>query len=424
MTSFSDGIKKFDDFYNDLKRPTISKFAHNNKINDAKNYLIDHYSNMNPEISFVDSSGQIYDCIPFEQQAGLRGVADKSVPIAPDLPTVDGEQHSKESKSNATQELGEKNKDKFNNQMLAPAGTIPIRRITLDEIMRYKSLDDFISGGKNKPLVGYDTNNNGGYHRYATALAIVENYGMSIKASVNKNQVIYNGSTNNSPSQIFSLQQLWVTNSDNVALATQTVEVIICVNPEVFPDVYDPVLAVYSTNNGYNLNSGGWNLNGGYFVQTNPNWILGGKIFPFCVNGGNQYYLSMAAHFDVAGAKWWVYFGGDTSTDAIGYYPVSHFSGVTSAGLASRASRLDWGGETVTTSAEPAVFPSMGSGNYANTGWRQSAYMRDIKYYPITGGASMVTTGGLFYKNGYTSTSQRYSAPWNETLWYGGPGGS
>ncbi|KPG60481.1 neprosin family prolyl endopeptidase, partial [Mycobacteroides immunogenum] len=79
-------------------------------------------------------------------------------------------------------------------------------------------------------------------------------------------------------------------------------------------------------------------------------------------------------------------------------------------------------GETVGTTS----FPAMGSGAFANQGWQHAAYQRQIGYWPPQGGAMINAnlTPSQGWPAWYTAQVNLYAAPWSETLWFGGPGGS
>jgi hypothetical protein len=153
---------------------------------------------------------------------------------------------------------------------------------------------------------------------------------------------------------------------------------------------------------------------------------------------GAQHYLAMGALRDAEG-RWWVYVGGKGSANALGYYPANWWP--TGAAIRTAASRCEWGGENSFDALDDGTVnqPWIGSGRYADKGWRKSAYVRDIHYYtgptsmvippqPSNSGTASATTPGQFhqkaiYQNeGFTTQVNGYASPWKLTLWYGGPG--
>jgi hypothetical protein len=135
------------------------------------------------------------------------------------------------------------------------------------------------------------------------------------------------------------------------------------------------------------------------------------------VSGGPQYTIELA--YWLTGGRWWLYYNGTQGSNVIGYYPTTLYG---SGALSAHASEIDYGGETVGTTS----FPSMGSGAFANQGWQHAAYQRTIGYWPPQGGAMINAnlTPSQAWPSCYTAQVTLYAAPWSETLWYGGPGGS
>jgi len=100
---------------------------------------------VNAPHSFVDSNGQIFDCIPIEQQPAVR---DSTVGVAPipDPPEElsSGAPRDAQAISIAGQ-LRSDRVDKYGHSMSCPPGTIAVRRITLDELTKWETLDQFFS---------------------------------------------------------------------------------------------------------------------------------------------------------------------------------------------------------------------------------------------------------------------------------------
>jgi hypothetical protein len=151
------------------------------------------------------------------------------------------------------------------------------------------------------------------------------------------------------------------------------------------------------------------------FVQTNNSWTIGGTIAPVSVTNGQQYEIELA--FYLYQGNWWLYAGGTSSSNAIGYYPTSIYN---NGAMESKASEIDYGGEVVGTTS----WPPMGSGAFAGQGWQKAAYQRDIYYFPTAGGASSANLTASQTSPCFTATVIDYNPPWNETVWFGGPGGT
>jgi Neprosin activation peptide len=103
-----------------------------------RDHILDLYKGLKVTHSYVNSDGQYIDCVPIDQQPSLRrpdGTFEKvaspptpiplplgaPAPIPPSAPTT----------------------DVFGNLQQCPVGTIPMRRITLEEMTRFHTLEDF-----------------------------------------------------------------------------------------------------------------------------------------------------------------------------------------------------------------------------------------------------------------------------------------
>jgi hypothetical protein len=355
-----------------------------------------------------------------EQQPSLKG-AHAPIPKAPDLPpaapAAAGATAYDQKDQPVPAQLGPDKHDKYGNVMQCPAGTIPVRRVTLDDMSRFENLRGFLrktpTGGAEPPRAEAPrapntpvlTGQVAATHRWAHAFQNVSNVGGHSFLNLWKPAIGAN--------QIFSLSQHWYTGGSGNGL--QTAEV----GWQVYPQFYgnsNPVFFIYWTADGYN-NTGCYNLTCSAFVQTNNSWAIGGAIpQPYSTLNGAQYSLEVS--FYLSGGRWWLYVKGTQSANAIGYYPVSIYN---NGAMAGHASGIDYGGETVGTTS----FPPMGSGQFANQGFGKAAYQRQIYYFPTAGGSAWANlTASQSWPNCYTAQVNNYGSPWNESLWFGGPGGN
>jgi hypothetical protein len=186
----------------------------------------------------------------------------------------------------------------------------------------------------------------------------------------------------------------------------------------VFPQKYQtikPVLFIYWTADGYNQ-TGAYNLESPAFVQTNNSWTLGGELNTISTDGGPQFELEIA--WQLVAGNWWLYLNGTSSSNAVGYYPVSIFGG---GQMSSCATDIDYGGETV----NQTVWPPMGSGAFANLGYQHAAYQRDIYFFDTTGNALQAAlTPEQPSPSCYTIDLRTGPDPWDVYFFFGGPGGT
>jgi len=391
-----------------------TKVAHEDALAEMKAHILKLYDKTEAPHSFMDDSGAIYDCIPIEQQPALKG-SHGSVPKAPDAPpalsdapnAVGGPQEERNDRLIASP-LGPDNKDRHGNAMHCPPGTIPMRRVTLEDLSRFPTLKDFFRKGPRgagRPPRAIEPPTVPATHRWAHAYQNVSNGGGHSYLNLWDPPIGAN--------QIFSLSQHWYVGGSGAKL--QTLE---C-GWQVYPAFYHDTKAhlfTYWTADDYNT-TGCYNLTCSAFVQTSSSFAPGMALNSVSVVGGAQYTMELA--YWHTGGRWWLYYNGTAGSNAIGYYPDSIYKG---GALAGNASEIDYGGETVGTTS----FPPMGSGHFAKDGWQKAAYQRTIGYYPPAGG-SMVNgklTPSQSWPACYTAQVTMFASPWFETLWFGGPGGS
>jgi hypothetical protein len=413
MSSENNKIKTFSEFIDSVHSARHEQYvakrgsqvANELEFTKMKEHLAKLYQGVEVLHSFSDENGSIFDCVPIEKQPGLKG----SIPKAPDLPGVKGKTGPTENMiaNHVEAQLSTTRKDKFGNVMSCPAGTIPLRRITLDELTRFGTLRQFFQkspvGSGRPPNMASPSDATAATHRWAHAYENVDNIGGHSFLNVWDPSIVGD--------QIFSLSQHWYVGGSGSNL--QTAEV----GWQVYPGKYGsalPVFFIYWTADAYNQ-TGCYNLDCSAFIQTNNSWTIGGTISPVSVTNGTQYEIEVAFYLDQG--KWWLYVGGTSSTNAIGYYPTSLYN---NGAMASKASEIDYGGEVVGTTS----WPPMGSGAFANQGWQKAAYQRDIYYFVTTGGSNFANLTPNQTSSCFTATVNDYNPPWNETAWFGGPGGS
>lgn len=396
-----------------------TRVAHEEAFSEMKSHILGLYEGVDAPHSFVDDSGAIFDCIPIEQQPALRGSKEK-LPAPPDLPPLESDSYlppdaaarstGEEERADTTvgSPLAPGRKDWHGNVMHCPEGTIPMRRVTLETLTGFETLQDFKRKGPGvagRPPRASEPATVPATHRWAHAYQNVDNGGGHSFLNMWRPAIGAN--------QIFSLSQHWYVGGSGANL--QTIECGWQVYPALYHDA-EPHLFTYWTADGYH-NTGCYNLSCSAFVQLGSSFAPGMRVGPTSVYGGPQYVMELA--YWLTGGRWWLYYNGTSGANAIGYYPTSLYQG---GALASHATEIDYGGETVGTTS----FPPMGSGQFANQRWQKAAYQRTIGYWPPAGGAMINAnlTPSQGWPSCYTAEVVMYGAPWYESLWYGGPGGN
>ena len=449
-------------------RTPDSRVAHTAAFEEMRTHLVEHYTGIEAQHSFVDENDSVFDCIPVEQQPALRGSPDP-LPKAPDLtrPTREGDPR----RVPHVQPLHQGRRDRHGNTMFAPEGTIPMRRLTMGNLARFTTLRQFFQkspfgairparaaarrGDRNSSvgtagvaanlsgadlrgadlrganlsgalLAGADLRGadlretNLGFgkferapteqpavdlsqHLWAHAAQTVNNVGGHSYLNIWKPSIGAN--------HVFSLSQHWYVGGGDGGL--QTAET----GWQVYPQMYgntNPVFFIYWTADDYGT-TGSYNLTNGAFVQTSNKWAVGGALSSFSTPDGEQQEIELAYHF--AEGRWWLYVGGEGSDNALGYYPASQYE--TGPLASGQATEIDYGGEVVGSGS----WPPMGSGSFADTGYRHAAYQRDIRYYTSNGSVIADLIGAASVPQWYSEVVSRQPPPWNETLFFGGPGG-
>jgi hypothetical protein len=413
---------------------------------EMKQHILSTYQDVKVSHSYALGS-QTFDCVPVEQQPavrkqGLRSIA--AVPPALALPSAApaGEQRPVGQTTGEAVQPQVAGTDAFGNTQTCEEQTIPMRRITLDELTRFKDLDEFFSKGPDgagrapvAPAASLETASTfrsargrgtgsgtdtdippaADIHKHAFTYQYVNNLGGNSVLNL-WSPYVY------TPwSEIFSLSQVWYLGTGGGTL--QSVEA----GWQNYPAKYgseNAALFVYSTRDNYRKPAAGeapvgcYNLDCGIFVQVNHTWALGSAIGTYSSFGGTQYELPI---------QWWLYAGNwwlNVNGTWIGYYPGSFYRG---GQLSRNANLIEFGGETVSDGAPGYYYyPPMGSGNYANAWWQQAAYQKNIYYYDtantsqwanltaVTEAASCYTTAGPYSAG---------SAPWGVYFFFGGPGG-
>lgn len=326
------------------------------------------------------------------------------------MPAFDGEKVGNDSEGLEVQ-LAKGSKDRFGKDMFCPDGTIPMRRVTLDDVTRFPKLADFFqkheTGGRPpfKPQGALKPQGGPVFpetHRYAHAFQDVDNFGGSSWLNLWRPIPTFNQ---------FSLSQQWYTGGDPV----QTVEGGWQVYPALYGNTY-PCLFVFWTADGYN-NTGAYNLTKPGFIQVTNAFILGAPWNRWSTGNSTQWGFQMTWYRDPANGNWWLFLRGAGKTVPVGYYPRALYG---NGQMSKYATRIDFGGEVTGQTASG----QMGSGAFAQAGWRQAAFQKDIYFFPASGKAAWANlypreTNPAYYKidvrNGRST--------WGTYFYFGGPGG-
>jgi hypothetical protein len=372
---------------------------------DMRQHLLTLYAGVEVSHSYLHE-GDVYDCVPLMQQPSVRLLGITEI-AAPPPPLVEHADAAAGGPVAVKQMADDEAVDRFGNSTHCEEGTIPMRRITLEEMTRFESLKAFLSkspgeAGPPRPDTADPCTGNCP-HKYSFTFQNVTNVGGNSKLNV------WSPNVNTKIGEIFSLSQQWYVGGSGSK--TQTVEV----GWQNYPAKYgsnSSHLFIFHTPDDYQ--TGCYNLDCAGFVQTNGSVHLGGGFSNYSHTNSTQYEITITVL--LYKGNWWMYYGGA----AFGYYPGSLYHG---GQLTKAATLVEYGTESVQSGG---TWPGEGSGAWSSEGWEKAAYQRDVFHYTSPTAAFWDSlTRDIPSPSCYTITGPSFSssAGWGEYFYEGGPGG-
>jgi hypothetical protein len=317
---------------------------------------------------FTTALGDGVDCVPFQKQPGYAQVG--SVSGAPPVLAA----QSLGFHAAAVAGFGD-GADASGNVRACPPGAVPIRRLTIAELARFATLEDFLAKTPSRAIapngsavVGPDA----AIHEHAVYQSSVANWG---------GQTTINLWTPAVDSQTFSLSQLWVVRGTDANL--QSVEAGYTADRFRHADDADSRLFIYSTTDNYVNASptGCYDLTCKAFVQLpDTHVLLGGKFDKSSIFDGEQREFTLRWQFCPATEcqaweGWWLRYDGGATSEWVGFYPRARYSG---SGLHDQGGSIDFGGEVAFFSGGSHPMTDMGSGQIGSAGFGRAAYHTNL----------------------------------------------
>jgi hypothetical protein len=423
-------------------RPGV-KVADEAAFNEMKTHLQHLYKNVKATHSYLSHGDQHVDVIPIDQQPSLQHPLLKNHKVQHGLPTLPGLPKVADDKQHPTVSLLTRhtaNKDAHGHDTVIPPGHIPMRRITLAEMTKHRTLKDYLNRnhaplsanalvkktGAKPEFMGSD----GYVHRHAEVGQSVNCVGGSSWINVWAPKPAAHN---------FSLSQQWYmggTNSPGDPF--QTVEG----GWQVDPDVYGhnlPVPFTYWTADGY-TKTGGYDVAGG-FVQLNNYYVLGLPFLPksdkliqqplllTSSKGGAQYGFQMTwVRIDAWPVRGWFLLFSEWGLDpeVIGYYPLELFG---NGQMSKNATAVAFGGEVTgqPDSLGRVTTGQMGSGAPAKAGWQQAAFHKNVQFLSTSKHWSPASLSSFDVDTNRSYTvdiHNRTGGAWGTYFFFGGPGGT
>ncbi|KAJ0232390.1 AslB [Hirschfeldia incana] len=258
-----------------------------------------------------------------------------------------------------------------------PVGTIPVRRVNREDIMRASSPSHF----------GRKT-----HHRYNfldNALQHKANFNLTAE------RIREPGSNNRSEAMIVALGfnylgaqsdiNIWnppgvragdyssaqISLIGGISNSFENIEAGWMVNPSVFGDSRTRLFASW-TKDAY-TSTGCINLLCSGFVQTTTKFALGAAIEPVSIARGDQFVIAVSMYLDPNSGNWWLTCG----NNVMGYWPGTLFNG-----LKHSATAVQWGGEVYSPNGimkKPHTKTPMGSGNWASSLWKRACFHTNLR---------------------------------------------
>ncbi|XP_075503345.1 protein neprosin-like [Primulina tabacum] len=283
-----------------------------------------------------------------------------------------------------------------------PEGSIPIRRTTEKDVLRASSIRRFgkkIARGVRRDTMSSD-------HEHAVAFVNGEEY-YGAKASLNV------WAPRVTDEYEFSLSQLWLI-SGSFGHDLNTIEAGWQVSPELFGDNY-PRFFTYWTTDAYQ-ETGCYNLLCSGFVQINNKIAIGAAISPRSSYSSRQFDIGIMIWKDPKHGHWWLELAPGL---LVGYWPSFMFSH-----LQRHASMVQFGGEIVNTrSMGSHTSTQMGSGHFADEGFKKASYFRNLQVVDWDNNLIPLSNLHLLadHPNCYNIKAGKNSV-WGNYFYYGGPG--
>ncbi|XVF06472.1 hypothetical protein REPUB_Repub06bG0051100 [Reevesia pubescens] len=377
-----------------------------------------HLENINkPALMTIESpDGDIIDCVHKRKQPALDHPLLKNHKIQrvpPEMPKVKmlKEDEARDRRSNEAAVKGAWQMW-HKNGTRCPKGTVPIRRSTMQDVLRAKSLFDF--GKKQRGFINPTrhadapdvVSGNGHEHAIAYTGTSQEVYGA--RATIN----VWDPTIQEVNE--FSLSQIWILSGSFDGSDLNSIEAGWQVSPELYGDS-SPRLFTYWTADSYQA-TGCYNLLCAGFVQTNSRIAIGAAISPVSQYAANQYDITILIWKDPKLGNWWMGFGDNT---LVGYWPAELFTH-----LADHATMVEWGGEVVNSRANGKhTSTQMGSGHFADDGFGKSSYFRNLEVVDIDNSLSSVHDISTLAENtNCYNIKSYYNNEWGTYFYYGGPG--
>ncbi|KAL4301702.1 hypothetical protein GQ457_10G017700 [Hibiscus cannabinus] len=353
-----------------------------------------------PAVKTIQSEdGDIIDCVDIYKQPAFDNPALKNHVIQM-KPNFDYKEETPSTKSMLSKLVVSQT---WQSSGSCPEGTVPIRRIRREDLLRADSIDGF--GRKPQEIISKSstTNQKGSrfpfFSRTKRVVPTRTNESAAFIVTLGSNFIGAKGDINvwnprlSSPTQEFTTAQIWVKSSP--------------------AQVFESLESGWAANS--SIYSGCFDHNCDGFVQTNSQIALGAAIRQMSRQLGAQYHITIGIYKDPKTNNWWLKYGRNTP---IGYWPATLFSS-----LQFSSTLVEWGGRVYSSNVKKPhdhTQAQMGSGQFASASYGKACFIRNIaivdfsmalKYPPWVG-------AGADEMNCYSAFNDKKT----NIFYFGGPG--
>ncbi|KAK0571332.1 hypothetical protein LWI29_014307 [Acer saccharum] len=292
--------------------------------------------------SIKSEDGDIIDCVDINKQPASDHPALRNHKIQM-MPSFDQPTEKIDTRNESSQPVIQQIWQKSGS---CPEGTVPIRRIRKQDLLRAASLEQFGTKSPNIPSAAsnktdlINTISPPSINNTKLQIASSINRSSAILVTVGYNYIGAQGDINvwnptvDLPDD-YTTGQIWLKAGpgDNF----ESVEAGWVVNPKLYGD-HATRLFAYWTKDAYKT-TGCFDITCAGFVQTNPKLALGVGLDLLSSSGGPQYYIPIGMYLDPNTGNWWLKVGPKYEV-VVGYWPKELFGY-----LSHSATMVEWGGE-------------------------------------------------------------------------------
>jgi hypothetical protein len=429
-----------------------------------KKFLLDRYAGVRCEHTFIDSSGNHVDCIPFEQQQTLRTArkAGHQPPAkAPDPsplqePPLAASMNHPPIPTPFVPPLRRGLTDPYGNRVGCPEGSVSLHRVTLSQMVALGTFERFF---EKQPGRGFPPDTRGARKgakgakgakgkakppaRTAAKKKTTSRKPVPPQAGVGQEihgHIVwqdtrggpYYGCSHGlsiwarDPSPgIFNLSQLWMLG--RIQGGVQSIESGWINYPGLRGLGQDPGLFVFYNPNNYDPSTSGYLVNQsgeGFILWPGSGWTLFSGLHNHSTPGGDPVGLQMLWQLKDDG-NWWLYVGQDADNfEKVGYFPAALYS---PGPLGQAADVIQFGGEVAGAGRTGPMGSGVAPYPTPEDSWREVAFQYEI-YVQKAQGADMVQASlqqlDTSNEPGYSPNYQGalYDDPkWDSFVFFGGP---